>query len=105
MPAPRPAQQPATRKPAASQSATGQSAATDEPDPTISTRPGPGPAKDGTILVQDGDTLGGIAQAQQVVGGWPAGPLARWPALYEANHGAIGDNPDLILPAQTLRLP
>ncbi|MFD0532362.1 LysM peptidoglycan-binding domain-containing protein [Kitasatospora arboriphila] len=48
-------------------------------------------------MVQDGDTLDGIAQALQVPGGWPA--------LYAANQDTIGDNPDLILAGQPLRLP
>ncbi|MFD0526195.1 LysM peptidoglycan-binding domain-containing protein [Kitasatospora arboriphila] len=48
-------------------------------------------------MVQDGDTLDAIAQTQQVNGGWPA--------LYQANHDTIGDDPDLILTGQTLRLP
>jgi nucleoid-associated protein YgaU len=48
-------------------------------------------------VVQDGDTLDGIAQALKVPGGWPA--------LYQANLDTIGDNPDLILTGQTLRLP
>ncbi|MEW1908467.1 transglycosylase family protein [Kitasatospora sp. NPDC085895] len=76
VPAPRPAQQPAA-----------------EPD----TATGPAPADTATVVVQDGDTLDAIAQAQQVDGGWPA--------LYQANHDTIGDDPDLILTGQTLRLP
>ncbi|MEV7175361.1 transglycosylase family protein [Kitasatospora sp. NPDC093679] len=73
VPAPRPAtQQPAARQPTA------------EPDTA-------------TVVVQDGDTLDAIAQAQQVDGGWPA--------LYQANHDTIGDDPDLILPGLPLRLP
>ncbi|WP_052391460.1 transglycosylase family protein [Streptomyces sp. NRRL B-24484] len=93
IPAPRPAQHPAARQPTASQPAASQSAAVAEPDRVDGTSP----AEDGTIVVQDGDTLDGIAQTLQLPGGWPA--------LYAANQDTIGDNPDLILIGQTLRLP
>ncbi len=43
-----------------------------------------------------GDTLSGIAEEQQVRGGWPR--------LYEANRATVGDDPDLILPGQRLSL-
>ncbi|MEW1914065.1 transglycosylase family protein [Kitasatospora sp. NPDC085895] len=98
-PPPRPAQQPAAGKPAGSPSAAGQSTATAgqnaaaaEPDTAADL----GPADDGAVVVQDGDTLDGIAQALQVPGGWPA--------LYAANQATIGDDPDLILAGQVLRL-
>jgi nucleoid-associated protein YgaU len=90
VPAPRPAQRPAAKQPAASLPA----AATAEPNTAAA---GTDPAADGTVVVQDGDTLDGIAQTLQVPGGWPA--------LYAANQDTIGDNPDLILTGQTLRLP
>lgn len=44
--------------------------------------------------VVTGDTLSGIADTQQVRGGWRG--------LYEANRAAIGTDPDLILPGQRL---
>ncbi|MCU7827296.1 transglycosylase family protein [Kitasatospora sp. DSM 101779] len=66
-----------------------------EPDSAADTVPGP--ADTATVVVQDGDTLDGIAQTLELTGGWPA--------LYEANHDTIGDNPNLILVGQTLRLP
>jgi hypothetical protein len=53
-------------------------------------------ADDGTWTVLDGDTLAGIAQSQDIPGGWQA--------LYETNRALIGDDPDLILPGQTLQL-
>ncbi|PBC70134.1 LysM domain-containing protein [Streptomyces sp. TLI_235] len=93
VPAPRPAPRPAAEQPTAPPPAVDQSAAVVEPDPATD----PGPADNGTVVVQDGDTLDGIAQALQVSGGWPA--------LHQANHGIIGDNPDLILTGQTLQLP
>ncbi|MFE2456754.1 transglycosylase family protein [Streptomyces sp. NPDC059402] len=46
--------------------------------------------------VVTGDTLSGIADAHEVRGGWQR--------LYEANRGAIGSDPDLILPGQRLSL-
>ncbi|MFC8564448.1 transglycosylase family protein [Streptomyces sp. NPDC057245] len=46
--------------------------------------------------VVTGDTLSGIADTHQVRGGWRH--------LYEANRGAIGADPDLILPGQRLAL-
>ncbi|MCW1098371.1 transglycosylase family protein [Streptomyces sp. RS2] len=46
--------------------------------------------------VVTGDTLSGIADTHEVRGGWQR--------LYEANRGAIGSDPDLILPGQRLSL-
>ncbi|MFD9124983.1 transglycosylase family protein [Kitasatospora sp. NPDC059571] len=86
VPAPRPARQPA---------ATGDRA---EDDRAVAADPADAATVDAaTVVVQDDDTLAGIAQALQVPGDWPA--------LYEANRDTIGDNPDLILPGQVLRLP
>lgn len=53
-------------------------------------------AADGTYTVRSGDNLWAIADAQKVPGGWPA--------LYEANKDAVGTDPDLILPGQSLDL-
>ncbi|MFD7526722.1 transglycosylase family protein [Streptomyces sp. NPDC059849] len=50
----------------------------------------------GTYTVHVGDNLWSIADAQNIPGGWPA--------LYEANKGAVGADPDLILPGQSLDL-
>ncbi|MER7766974.1 transglycosylase family protein [Kitasatospora sp. NPDC096140] len=49
-----------------------------------------------TWTVGEGDTLGDIAQAAGVPGGWPA--------LYALNRGTVGDDPDLLLPGQVLTL-
>ncbi|MFI8946112.1 transglycosylase family protein [Streptomyces sp. NPDC053750] len=46
--------------------------------------------------VVTGDTLSGIADSQQVRGGWQG--------LYDANRTRIGADPDLILPGQRLSL-
>ncbi|MFD5032409.1 transglycosylase family protein [Streptomyces sp. NPDC058405] len=51
---------------------------------------------DGAYTVQSGDCLWLIADEQEVPGGWTA--------LYEANKDAVGSDPDLILPGQTLDL-
>ncbi|MEV5198602.1 transglycosylase family protein [Streptomyces sp. NPDC053720] len=51
---------------------------------------------DGTYTVHVGDNLWSIADAQNIPGGWPA--------LYEANKAAVGADPDLILPGQSLDL-
>ncbi|WP_406381944.1 transglycosylase family protein [Streptomyces sp. NBC_01618] len=53
-------------------------------------------AADGMYTVHPGDNLWAIADAQKVPGGWPA--------LYEANKGAVGNDPDLVLPGQSLDL-
>ncbi len=49
----------------------------------------------GSYVVRSGDTLGKIAQAQNVAGGWKS--------LYAANRGVI-ENPDLIFPGEKLSL-
>ncbi|MFI6059935.1 transglycosylase family protein [Streptomyces sp. NPDC051286] len=51
---------------------------------------------DRDYTVRPGDNLWAIADAQKVPGGWPA--------LYDANKGAVGGDPDLILPGQSLDL-
>ncbi|MFC8718014.1 transglycosylase family protein [Kitasatospora sp. NPDC057198] len=56
----------------------------------------PQTAPAGGYTVQDGDTLSGIAAAQNVSGGWER--------IYRANHELIGADPDLILPGQVLSL-
>jgi LysM repeat protein len=48
-------------------------------------------------VVRPGDTLSAIAAALAVRGGWPA--------LYAANRGAIGPDPDVIRPGTVLALP
>ncbi|AEW93326.1 MULTISPECIES: LysM peptidoglycan-binding domain-containing protein [Streptomycetaceae] len=48
-------------------------------------------------VVQSGDTLSGIAARFGVKGGWPA--------LYRANHQAVGSSPDRLAPGATLVIP
>jgi LysM repeat protein len=50
-----------------------------------------------TYVVQQGDTLSGIAAQLDVRGGWPA--------LYAANRPLIGPDPDIIRPGTVLVLP
>jgi len=57
----------------------------------------PEPAPEQTYTVADGDTLSGIA-AQFY------GSADEWPRIFEANRDQL-DNPDLIYPGQTLRIP
>ncbi|MFE9056469.1 transglycosylase family protein [Streptomyces mutabilis] len=82
--------------------ATGQSSArgTGKPDPVKDVKPQTTPqsragqARMYTVIT--GDTLSGIADSQQVRGGWHG--------LYEANRSEIGADPDLIMPGQRLSL-
>ncbi|WP_052391089.1 transglycosylase family protein [Streptomyces sp. NRRL B-24484] len=97
VPAPRPAQQHAAQQHAARQPAVTEPEAAAATESDAAAAADPGPADTATVVVQDGDTLDAIAVAQQVSGGWPA--------LYEANRDPVGDDPDLILAGQTLRLP
>ncbi|WP_216652126.1 LysM domain-containing protein [Nocardioides sp. zg-1308] len=68
--------------------------------PTPSIRPSrrPGPA---VHVVRSGDSLWSIARAHPDGGSVEA----RWRAIWRANRGVVGDDPDLILPGQVLRLP
>ncbi|NBM18154.1 transglycosylase family protein [Streptomyces sp. GC420] len=58
-------------------------------------KPGERPAGE-RYTVARGDSLSGIAAAEDVRGGWQA--------LYAGNRSVIGDDPDLILPGQRLVL-
>lgn len=53
-------------------------------------------ARGSSYRVARGDTLFGIAQAEELDGGWRA--------LYDRNRTSIGNDPDLILPGQRLSL-
>ena len=58
--------------------------------------PGKKPAGEGRYTVAPGDSLAGIAQSQDVPGGWEA--------LYEMNRDTIGGDPNQIVPGQELRI-
>jgi nucleoid-associated protein YgaU len=62
-------------------------------------------ARDDSVVVRPGDTLWGIAARQLGTGADAATVAATWPLWFEANRGAIGPDPDLILPGTRLRPP
>ena len=51
-----------------------------------------------TYTVKKGDSLSKIAKRVY-------GDAQQWRKIYEANRDIVGDNPDLIHPGQTLKLP
>ena len=51
-----------------------------------------------TYTVVKGDSLSKIAKSVY-------GSANKWKALYDANKGVIGSNPDLIKPGQVLTIP
>lgn len=53
-------------------------------------------ATPGSYTVRPGDSLSAIAAAQKLPGGWSS--------LYKANAQTVGDDPNLILPGQSLEL-
>ncbi|MER6343396.1 transglycosylase family protein [Streptomyces sp. NPDC001595] len=53
-------------------------------------------AADGSYTVRAGDSLWGIADSLDLQGGWSA--------LYTENKDTVGDDPDLIVPGQTLEV-
>lgn len=55
--------------------------------------------------VRPGDSLWAIAATRLPEGATDADIDRYWRAIYAANASLIGDNPDLILPGQLLRLP
>lgn len=65
---------------------------------TVSTRPASQPR---VHVVRSGESLWSIAVATSAA----ADPAQRWRAIWSANRDVIGDDPDLILPGQRLRLP
>lgn len=60
----------------------------------IAAQPAPGT----TYMVRSGDTLSSISL-------WAYGSASYWHAIYEANYGVIGGNPNLIHPGQVLSIP
>ncbi|MEV5549762.1 transglycosylase family protein [Streptomyces sp. NPDC052309] len=72
----------------------GRSASAEDVRPQTTPQSRAGKARMYTVVT--GDTLSGIADAQQVRGGWQR--------LYTANRAEIGADPDLILPGQRLAL-
>lgn len=77
--------------------------------PTDTRRPVVADASDGRDartpamhVVRAGDSLWAVAQTHPRAG---AGTAQRWQELWRANREVVGDDPDLILPGQALRLP
>jgi hypothetical protein len=62
----------------------------------------PAAAAGDTYVVRTGDSLWSIARAHPVPGTDIDG---RWRSIWAANRDLVGDDPDLILPGQALRLP
>jgi nucleoid-associated protein YgaU len=62
-----------------------------------------------TCVVRTGDSLWRIAErtlADRGNGMVTSADIAQfWPVIYEANRALIGDDPNLILPGQTLEIP
>ncbi|MCW2774689.1 MAG: hypothetical protein JWN91_3015 [Nocardioides sp.] len=65
----------------------------------------PDRAHPGVVEVRPGDTLWAIAQRELGPQADDAAITARWHEIYEVNRTVIGADPDLIQPAQRLRLP
>ncbi|MFD5087944.1 transglycosylase family protein [Kitasatospora sp. NPDC058201] len=97
----------ADHAPADTTASAGAASSVDAADPADSTDAGTGAAsgpaapppadRPATWTVRDDDTLDTIAGLLRLPGGWPA--------LYERNRTALGDDPDLIRPGQQLVLP
>lgn len=56
-------------------------------------------------VVQPGDSLWHITEALLGANARAAQIAESWPALYEANHDSVGDNPSLIQPGLALTIP
>ncbi|WP_328535578.1 transglycosylase family protein [Streptomyces sp. NBC_00344] len=56
----------------------------------------PAPSRTGVYIVVSGDSLSGIAESEEVTGGWHR--------LYADNRDVLGSDPDLIFPGQRLDL-
>jgi hypothetical protein len=85
------------------------------PDRAVAALPGAARVSDGLLVrpvpptsvveVRPGDTLWDLARRDLGPDADDAAITARWHEIYELNRSAIGADPDLIQPAQRLRLP
>ncbi|TDW69867.1 hypothetical protein [Kribbella pratensis] len=57
------------------------------------------------VVVREGDSLWGLAARELGPGATDEAIAARWPDWYAVNRQVIGEDPDLILPGQVLRVP
>ncbi len=75
----------------------------------VARRPGPVPARPdrpvATVVVAAGDTLWSIADHSLPADAPDSLVAERWHAIYAANRGRIGPDPDLIIPGLLLHLP
>ena len=60
---------------------------------------------DEAYVVRPGDSLWSIARLHPGDPGDSGSVELRWRAIWQANRDVVGDDPDLILPGQALRLP
>lgn len=77
-------------------------------DPVVHRRDLPAaaaPAAGGTVLVQEGDTLWGLAARALGPAASDAQIAAEWPRWYAANASVIGADPDVLVPGQVLVVP
>lgn len=63
------------------------------------------PASDSDVVVHRGDTLWSIAARHLGPRASDAEIARAWPQWFDLNRGLIGNDPDLILPGQILRVP
>lgn len=78
-----------------------------EPGPLASRplRPQEPQTSAGEVTVRAGDSLWSLSAAQLGLFASDVDIAAAWPRLYQANRQIIGEDPDLLLPGQVLRLP
>ena len=73
--------------------------------PSGAARGGSDRAVTDVVVVHRGDTLWSIAAAHLGPDAEDAEVARAWPRWFEANRDVIGDDPDLVLPGQVLRVP
>lgn len=74
-------------------------------DPLVVPAPRADPQAQDAVAVRRGDTLWDIAARHLPAGALDADIAAAWPRWHAANATVIGDDPDLLLPGQLLRVP
>lgn len=73
--------------------------------PSVADRTGADRSGADEVVVHRGDTLWSIAAAHLGHDAGDAEVARAWPRWFEANRDVIGDDPDLLLPGQVLRVP